>query len=415
MILPQGLDYTEGGMPSSADTLSRIVWLVLLAGAGFVLATQSVRAMALLRNLNPFLLAFVCLATASILWSIDPTVTIRRIIRLLTMLMTCMAFTLVGWDQKRFQTILRGVLTGVLLASVIFVYWSPDLAIHHAQDHPELMNAWRGITTGKNILGSIASMGFLLWLHAWLSREVNRLVAIVGIGLAGLCLVMSRSSTSLMATAFACMFMLILLRSPGSLRRYLPYFVGIFAILILVYALAVLHLVPGMDIVLDPIIAITGKDQTFTGRTNIWFVLNQHIHLHPWLGTGYGAYWVGPVPTSPSYEMLTRLFFYPTEGHNGYLDVVNDLGLVGGLCLLGYFFSYVRTSLNLLVLDRYQAALYLTLLFRGFIADMSESHWFSVLSVDFVIMTLATTSLTRNLLQARANRSAAGARVTNVK
>jgi exopolysaccharide production protein ExoQ len=50
--------------------------------------------------------------------------------------------------------------------------------------------------------------------------------------------------------------------------------------------------------------------------------------------------------------------------------------------------------------DRYQAGLYLTLLFRGFIADMSESHWFSVLSVDFVIMTLATTSLARSLLQA---------------
>jgi len=412
MILPQGLDYTVGVMPSSADTLSRIVWLVLLAGAAFVLATQSVRALALLRNLNPFLLAFVCLATASILWSIDPTVTVRRIVRLFTILMTCMAFTLVGWNQQRFQTTLRGVLTGLLLASVAFVYWAPDLAIHHAEDHPELMNAWRGITTGKNILGSLASVAFLLWVHAWLSREVNRLVAIAGAGLAALCLIRSLSSTSLMATAFALMFMLILLRSPGSLRRYLPYFVAIFATLILIYALAVLHLVPGMDIVLEPIMAITGKDQTFTGRTNIWFVLNQHIHLHPWLGTGYGAYWVGPVPTSPSYEMLTRLFFYPTEGHNGYLDVVNDLGLVGGFCLLGYFFSYVRTSLNLLALDRYQAALFLTLLFRGFIADMSESHWFSVLSVDFVIMTLATTSLTRNWLQARANRSRASARGT---
>jgi len=75
--------------------------------------------------------------------------------------------------------------------------------------------------------------------------------------------------------------------------------------------------------------------------------------------------------------------------------------------LFGYFFSYVRTSLRLLVLDRYQAGLYLTLLFRGFIADMSESHWFSVFSVDFVIMTLATTALTRSWLQARDAKQAA--------
>ena len=104
--------------------------------------------------------------------------------------------------------------------------------------------------------------------------------------------------------------------------------------------------------------------------------------------------------------MLTRLFFYPTEGHNGYLDVINDLGLVGGCCLLGDFVHYVRTSLRLFKLDRYQAGLYLTLLFRGFVADMSESHWFSVLTVDFVIMTLATAALARSLIQARVDAAA---------
>jgi O-antigen ligase len=297
--------------------------------------------------------------------------------------------------------VLRTLLTGLLLASAIFVYTSPEIAIHHTEGHPELMNAWHGLATGKNIFGSLASACFLLWVHAWLSKEAPKIQIVMGAGLAGTCLVMSRSSTSLMATAFATVFMMILLRSPGSMRRYMPYFVGLFATLFLIYALAVLHLVPGLDVILDPIVMVTGKDLTFTGRTNIWFVLNQHIRLRPWLGTGYGAYWVGPFPTSPSYEMLTRLFFYPTEGHNGYLDVVNDLGFVGGFCLLGYFVHYVRTSLQLFKVDRYQAGLYLTLLFRGFIADMSESHWFSVLTVDFVIMTLATTSLARSLIQAR--------------
>jgi O-antigen ligase len=104
--------------------------------------------------------------------------------------------------------------------------------------------------------------------------------------------------------------------------------------------------------------------------------------------------------------MLAYLNFYPNEGHNGYLDVVNDLGLVGGFCLLAYFASYIKSALELMRVHRYQAALYLTLLFRGFIADMSESHWFSVLSVDFVIMTLATTALARSLLQARLEAAA---------
>jgi len=44
--------------------------------------------------------------------------------------------------------------------------------------------------------------------------------------------------------------------------------------------------------------------------------------------------------------------------------------------------NYVRQSLTMMRFDRYQGGLYLTLLFRGFMADMSESHWFSALSVD---------------------------------
>jgi O-antigen ligase len=104
--------------------------------------------------------------------------------------------------------------------------------------------------------------------------------------------------------------------------------------------------------------------------------------------------------------MITRLYFYPTEGHNGYLDVINDLGWIGGLCLLGYFINYMRQALMMMRFDRYQGGLYLTLLFRGFMADMSESHWFLSLSVDFIIMTLATTALARGLLQNQLNRIA---------
>jgi O-antigen ligase len=104
--------------------------------------------------------------------------------------------------------------------------------------------------------------------------------------------------------------------------------------------------------------------------------------------------------------MLEYLYFYPTEGHNGYLDLINDLGAVGGLLLLGYFVRYIRDGLRVMRIDRGQGGLYLTLLFRGFLADMSESHWINSLSIDFLIMTLATASMARTLLQAHLDRSA---------
>lgn len=404
MIVPQGLDYNgDNGMPTSSDALSRFTWLFLLGAGVVALATRLKRTMILARWLNPFLLGFMALAAVSIVWSIDPGITVRRVLRASTIVMICVGFTLVGWHAKRFQHVVRPIMTAVLLSSIIFVLLDPDDAIHHL-DQVELKDAWHGITMGKNILGSFASINVVLWLHAWLSKEAKPLAAITGITIGGYTLVMTRSATSVMSTLFAVMFMLILLRSPGSLRRYMPYLVGFFATLTLIYALAVLRLVPGMEIFLQPIVTLTGKDLTFTGRTAIWDILNEHIHLRPWLGSGYGAYWAGATPTSPSFEMLTRLYFYPTEGHNGYLDVINDLGWVGAACLVGYFVNYVRQALTMMRFDRYQGGLYLTLLFRAFMADMSESHWFSALSADFIIMTLATAALARGLLQNHLNQ-----------
>lgn len=406
MIIPQGLDYAGiNGMPSSSDALSKIVWLIILGGSVGMLAWRSARAVKLIKAQNPFLIAFIVLAFASFLWSIEPSITMRRCIRAFSVLAACYAFTLVGWHRYRFQEVLRVCLTAVMVLSIIFIAISPDFGIH-SSDQPELKDAWHGITMGKNILGSLASMSIVLWLNGYMAKEVRPAKALLWGSVAAFCLIMSRSATSIMSTVFAVLFMLILLRSPGTLRRYMPYLVGLFAIVIMIYAIAVLRLVPGMEIFLKPITMFTGKDLTFTGRTGIWEILNEHIRQRPLLGSGYGAYWIGAMPTSPSFEMLTRLYFYPSEGHNGYLDVVNDLGFVGGFVLLGYFWMYIKQALALMRFERYQAGLYLTLLFRGFLADMSESHWFFCLAVDFVIMSLASTSLSRNLFDAKMNAAA---------
>jgi O-antigen ligase len=148
---------------------------------------------------------------------------------------------------------------------------------------------------------------------------------------------------------------------------------------------------------LSPIAAITGKDLTFSGRTGIWEIINRHIALRPILGSGYGAYWV-QIPESPSMEMLARLYFYPTESHNGYLDVINDLGYVGGVLLVGYLITYVRQGLRIFKLYRTQGALFLALIFEQFIANLSEARWLNSLCNEFVIVTIATVAMANVLL-----------------
>ena len=79
--------------------------------------------------------------------------------------------------------------------------------------------------------------------------------------------------------------------------------------------------------------------------------------------------------------------------------MLNDLGWIGLACLVGYLLTQVRQCLQLLSVDPDQAILYLALLFQQALSNVSETHWFGCLSVDFVLTTLATLSLARGLLE----------------
>ena len=158
---------------------------------------------------------------------------------------------------------------------------------------------------------------------------------------------------------------------------------------------------------LKPLGVITGKDMTFTGRTMIWAVMVDHLREHPLLGIGYGAYWTLPVPGKPAYDYIQRLHFFPGSAHNGYLDMLNDLGAVGAAVLFGFLVTFVVQALRLLRRDRALGSLLLALFLQQCIANLSESRWLSVFSVDFVFMTLATVTLGRALWEYDLQRIAA--------
>ncbi len=405
MIVPEGFDYQSlisSSAPSEGGPISRALWLGLLAAGGTLVFWRAGLAWLLARMLNPFFLLLAGLAIASVAWSIDPELSIRRLIRMLTFVLVCIAFVLMAWHARRYQNVVRPILTIMLFGSIIFGLLFPSLAIHQ-QTSAELVGAWRGLANHKNGLGAIACIALIFWFHGWLTREVKLLPALGGGIIAAICLILSRSSTSLAAALFVMAMLVMLLRFPQGFRPYMPYLVGLLVAILLIYALAVLNLIPGMVTLMSPIAALTGKDVSLTGRTEIWAILSEHIRYHPLLGTGYGAYWTaGPVPGTDSYVFFWRMgTFYPGSAHNGYLEILNDLGWIGLTCLLAYIIKYVHQALQLMNIDRNQGALYLALFFQQAITNLSETHWFSVLSVDFVIMALATAALARGLLEYR--------------
>jgi exopolysaccharide production protein ExoQ len=384
---------------------NRTLKLVLLFFGALLCLSQVGRCKALLSRTNGFFVAFLMLAPISYLWSISPSDTLARNLSVLSVVTVCMAFCVYGWRRDSFQTLMRPYVAVLLLGSLVFGLVSPDLAIEHGEG--TLKDAWRGLTVQKNEFGQLAGFGIVFWLHGWLAREVKIWQTLIFGGAAVVCVFLSRSSASLLSSMFSAIFLVMLMRSPPSLRRYMPYIVGLFAGLVLTYALAVLRLVPGLEIVLRPISILTGKDATFSNRAMIWDIIEEHIRQSPLLGSGYGAYWIGPDPASPSYTFISRMFFYPTESHNGYLEITNDLGAIGMLCLFGYLIVFARDSVRLMKIDRHQGALFLGLFFFQAVMNLSESCWLMVNSAFiFTVMTFATFAVARSAGEQRPHRAA---------
>jgi exopolysaccharide production protein ExoQ len=152
MIVPEGLDYGSlgtTGAPVLGSAVSRALWLALLLLGSTVLLLRAALGLALLRVLNPFLLPVVVLAVLSLAWSIDPALSARRLVRLVTIVVVSLAFVLAGWQTQRLQRVLRPILTLMLLGSVLFAIVAPTLAIHQ-ESASELAGAWRGLANHKN-------------------------------------------------------------------------------------------------------------------------------------------------------------------------------------------------------------------------------------------------------------------------
>ncbi|HXR19671.1 MAG TPA: O-antigen ligase family protein [Steroidobacteraceae bacterium] len=407
VVVPGFFDYSEDDVAliqNGGSIGNQIIWLSLVLIPLILLRNRIKLTWMLLSTVNGWFLLLTLYACASVLWSIDSGATIRKLSHLIGIYVVCITVCLVGWNARRFQAVLRPVLTAIMVGSIIFGLVRPDLAIagpNLAAGDPG--GHWRGLTIHKNALGSVSSFAAILWFHAFLYRDTKWWAIVVGLASSLACLYLSGSSTSLVGTLMVIVFLLLGKLTPPSMRSHVtPVVITALLITIICYGLAVMKLVPGLDALISSATSAVGKDATFAGRTPIWDLVKANIALHPLLGTGYGAFWVGPFDTSPSYEFFRRLYFYPGEAHNGYLDIVLDLGYVGLVLLGGFIVRYFVLSNRLLKIDRSQALLYLSLMFYFLLANLAESSWLTVgPNPNWIMVGLAVVAMSRQLLDQR--------------
>ena len=251
VIVPADFDYNLSSAEMIANAAGsplkgaiwQFIWLAFTAICAGLVMSRAGSALRLLRA-NPFLPCLALWSIASVIWSIDPSATLARFFHLSAILLCCLAVSIVNWNPKRFQDALTPVLTVFLAGSLLFALIAPDLASDRPIP-PDTTYVLHGLADQKNQLGAFASMGVILWLHRWLNDEARKIYALVGFVIASTCLILSRSDTSILATATICIYMTVALRIGRSKQRYMGRVAGGMAIFTVIYLLLAQGIIPG--------------------------------------------------------------------------------------------------------------------------------------------------------------------------
>jgi O-antigen ligase len=97
----------------------------------------------------------------------------------------------------------------------------------------------------------------------------------------------------------------------------------------------------------DVFLRYFGKEITFTGRIDLWASIFENTRNYLLQGCGFGSFWIGQ---SATLDMLyTDYPWLPNQAHMGYLDLLNETGLIGIFLLNLMIINYAK---NLSKLDK---------------------------------------------------------------
>ena len=252
------------------------------------------------------------LALVSAMWSLAPGLTAYHAAQLfMTMLVGLVMQERLG--IFRIVVLLFIALATGILASLVVITLGQSYAL-------SLNGEWKGIFQHKNVLGLSAAMliytGLVLLKKYWL-------VVLPILALAMTAVVRARSATSLVAlcAVVAVIPVVLTLR----LRFYSLAAAGSF--FVAAAALAVGCVVGGDTSLVEDLLSALGRDDTLTGRSDLWDFGWQAFLTHPILGLGYKAYWVSDATSVAYLKYFVRqdLWFF----HNNWLEVAVATGLVG--------------------------------------------------------------------------------------
>jgi exopolysaccharide production protein ExoQ len=307
-----------------------------VTGVGATALLTSVRGTFARMRISTAAIAFVGWCLVSATWVYDSTLFVNKSERFL---IPAFIFLAIG-SVVPAELIVRGFLHGyyTLLGYIVFtLVTDPSARVQAATANEGALPGWHGPFVHKNSMSTLLVVGAVFLL----AFETRRRVRWGAFGVIAVLLIGSRSGTGLAGIIFVITAWHWLRTFVKQQRRMTAPFV-FFSVAGLLVSMVV-----GLS-TLPIILAAYGKDTTFTGRTNIWSGVLWAVEKRPLVGYGYGGVWVSE-NVEPTFSMMRRIGFRAFHAHNGVLDVILQVGVIG---VILFFCLFVPTLLSAMRLAR---------------------------------------------------------------
>jgi O-antigen ligase len=322
----------------------------------------------------------------SALWSPTPATTLKRYILLAGLLViTVLASRLAIRTGSLARTLSPALAVFMLLGGLVALAF-PRYAFDDG--------ALRGFASHKNSWGQFVAICTLVFAHQVLTGVKRGRYLLLGT-IAFAMVVLSKSSTSLLTATFGVVLLLFHAVNHKSVFGRLLLLAGgaVVAIGSLVFTIAQGEL--PFEAAIDLVYKLTERSSTLTGRTQLWMLMGQEIAQHRWLGLGYGAFWTGL--EGPSGRIAHRVDWGPpSQAHSGYLDLVNELGLVGAAVMAVVVLVHLWRCIGLYRHGQVdQAAFHTTLIITFLLHNYAETTLMNGTSFSFIIVMCSIVEVSR--------------------
>jgi O-antigen ligase len=241
-------------------------------------------------------------------------------------------------DQSSTKFLLVPLISYMVLG-LVHLAISPDKAFD--QD-----GAMRSYSIHKNAWGQFCLLYTLVLAHAVLTKKNNFYYMVLMVPAVAM-LYMSKSATSILAFASTALVI-------GTLTSLLSHrLLGVTLLCLFLAGASVSTLVFTVvtgelpfDHLVNAVFKATDKSTTLTGRTHLWYLMWGEISRHLWTGTGIGGFWTGLEGAS---GVLARQLDWgpPGQAHSGYIDMLNEIGIIGMALLLLLLLRHLKNCWKL--------------------------------------------------------------------